>query len=241
MRFEASVLWNLGVQAPDFIRDYQSVLGGLASSFGVPIGGRASINQYLTDEISIGLSGGYFKAAIRENYTYDAKPPSPSLGPIQNVTQNIEVATIPVMLTLDLYPARRQFTGYFGLGLGVAFGNILWSEEIQTSRLPGARKSGTRYEGSLIAPLARIRTGVSLGFDGSAAAKSATGIRVEVGYTFAPFRDTFFAGQFESFAVPPPERLRQDYVIDAGGVSIEVGISLLLRQRTSKTSPRSQF
>jgi len=157
------------------------------------------------------------------------------------VTQNIEVATIPVMLTLDLYPARRQFTGFIGLGLGVAFGNILWSEEIQTSRLPGARKSGTRYEGSLIAPLARIRTGVSLGFDGSAAAKSATGIRVEVGYTFAPFRDTFFAGQFESFAVPPPERLRQDYVIDAGGVSIEVGISLLLRQRTSKTSPRSQF
>ncbi|MEY3386845.1 MAG: hypothetical protein RIR53_1656 [Bacteroidota bacterium] len=241
VRFEANVLWNLGIQASDFIRDYQSVLGGQASTFGVPIGGRASINQYLTDELSVGLSGGYFKAAIRENYTYNPTPPSPSLGPIQNVTQNIEVAAIPVMISFDLFPARRQFTGYVGLGVGIVFGNIFWSEEIQTSRALGARRSGTRYEGSLIAPTARLRTGVSLGFDGSSMSKSATGIRIEVGYSFTPLRDAFFAGQFSSFAVPPPERLRQQYVIDAGGVSIEVGISLLLRQRTSKTSPRSRF
>ncbi|HBB26200.1 MAG TPA: hypothetical protein DCZ59_08040 [Bacteroidetes bacterium] len=241
VRLEASVLWTLGIQAPDFIRDYQGVLGGAASSFGVPIGARASVNQYLTDEISVGVSGGFFRATIRENYTYDPKPPTTPLGPAQNVTQNIEVSTIPVLLNLDLFPARRQFTGYLGVGIGLVFSNVFWSEEIQTSRLLGARRSGTRYNGSLIAPTAKLRAGVSLGFDGSAMARSATGIRIEVGYTFAPLQDRFFAGQFDSFAVPPPQRLGQEYMIDAGGVSIEIGISLLLRQRLSSTAPQSRF
>ena len=241
VRLEASVLWTLGIQAPDFIRDYQGVLGGAASSFGVPIGARASVHQYLTDEISVGVSGGFFRATIRENYTYDPKPPTTPLGPAQNVTQNIEVSTIPVLLNLDLFPARRQFTGYLGVGIGLVFSNVFWSEEIQTSRLLGARRSGTRYNGSLIAPTAKLRAGVSLGFDGSAMARSATGIRIEVGYTFAPLQDRFFAGQFDSFAVPPPQRLGQEYMIDAGGVSIEIGISLLLRQRLSSTAPQSRF
>lgn len=241
VRLEATVLWNLGIQAADFFRDYQGVLGGTASSFGVPIGARASVNQYLTDEISVGVSGSFFRATIRENYTYDPKPPATALGPPQNVTQNIEVSTVPVLFNLDLFPARRQFTGYLGVGLGLVFGHVFWSEEIQTSRLLGARRSGTRYDGSLIAPAAKLRAGVSLGFDGSVMARSATGIRIEVGYTFAPLRDRFFTGQFESFTVPPPERLRQEYLIDAGGVSIEIGISLLLRQRVSSTSPQSRF
>lgn len=241
VRLEASVLWTLGIQAADFIRDYQGVLGGTSSSFGVPIGARASINQYLTDEISVGLSGGFFRATIRENYTYEPKPPTTPLGPPQNVTQNIEVTSVPVMLNIDLFPARRQFTGFLGIGLGLNIGSVLWTEEIQTSRLLGARRSGTRYDGSLITPTAKLRAGVSLGFDGSVKAKSATGIRIEVGYSFAPFRDRFFAGQFESFAVAPPERLRQEYLIDAGGVSIEIGISLLLRQRISSTAPQSRF
>ena len=241
VRIEASVLWTLGIQAPDFIRDYQSVLGGTASTFGIPIGARATVNQYLSDDVSIGLSGGYFKAAIRENYTYDPKPPAAAYGPIQNVTQNIEVGTIPVMLNLDLFPARRQFTGYLGLGVGLVFGSILWSEEIQTSRQLGARRSGTRYENSLVAPAAKLRAGVSLGFDGAPTSKAAAGIRIEVGYSFAPFRDAFFAGQFDSFAVALPDRLRQNYVIDAGGVSIEIGISLLLRQRTSVPASQNRL
>jgi hypothetical protein len=241
VRLEASVLWTMGIQAADFLRDYQGVLGGTVSSFGVPIGARASINQYLTDEISVGVSGGFFRATIRENYTYDPKPPATPLGPPQNVTQNIEVSTVPVLVTLDLFPARRQFTGYLGVGVGLVFGTVLWTEEIQTSRLLGARRGGTRYEGSLIAPTAKLRAGVSLGFDGSAMARTATGIRIEVGYTFAPLRDRYFAGQFDSFAVPPPERLRQDYLIDAGGVSIEIGISLLLRQRNSSSALQSRF
>lgn len=231
LRFEGTVCWTLGIQAPEFIADYQSVLGGMASSFGIPIGARASISQYLNDDISIGLSGGFFRASIRETYTYDPKPPAQRYAPAQNVTQSIEVSAIPVFATIDFYPVKRQFTGFFGLGFGVLFGDVLWTEEIQTSRLPGARVSGTRFNESMIVPALKLRTGVSLGFDGPVDARTSTGIRLEIGYTIAPMNRAFMAGQFDSFSAPLPAGLRRDYTIDPGGVSVEIGICLLLRQR----------
>lgn len=240
VRFEASVNWTLGIQAPEFIADYQSVLGGTASSFGIPIGARASINQYLNDNVSVGLSGGFFRASIRETYNYDPQPPAERYAPTQNVTQSIVVTAIPSFATIDFYPVKRQFTGFFGVGLGLLFGDVLWTEEIQTSRLPGARTSGKRYAGSVLAPAVKLRTGVSLGFDGPVDARTATGIRVEVGYTVAPMQRAFMEGQFDSFAIALPERLLGEYVIDPGGVSIEIGICLLLRQRpnTAKRTDR---
>lgn len=232
VRFEGAVNWTLGIQAPRFIADYQSVLGGTASSFGIPIGARGSINQYLSDNISMGLSGGFFRASIRETYTYDPKPPAERYGPAQAASQNIEISAIPVFATIDYYPVKRQFTGFFGIGAGLLFGNVLWTEELQPSRLLGARVSGKRFEDDIITPAIKLRTGVSLRFDGPADARSSTGIRLEVGYTIAPMHRAFMAGQIDSFTAPLPDRMRGEYTIDPGGVSVEIGICLLLRQRS---------
>lgn len=231
VRFEGAVNWTLGIQAPEFIADYQSILGGTASSFGIPIGARCSINQYLSDNVSVGLSGGFFRASIREAYTYDPKPPAERYGPAQTVTQNMELSAIPLFATIDYYPVKRQFTGFFGMGLGLLFGDVLWTEELQPSRLLGARVSGKRFEDNVVAPAIKLRTGVSLGFDGPADARSSAGIRLEIGYTIAPMRRPFMAGQTESFSASLPDRIRGNYTIDPGGVSIEIGICLLLRQR----------
>ena len=232
LRFEGAVNWTLGIQAPAFIADYQSILGGTASSFGIPIGARGQINQYLNDNVSMGLSGGFCRASIRETYIYDPKPPAERYGPAQTVTQNIEVSAIPVFATIDYYPVKRQFTGFFGVGVGLLFGNVLWTEELQPSRLLGARVSGKRFEDDIITPALKLRTGVSLGFDGPADARSSTGIRLEVGYTIAPMHRAFMAGQIDSFTAQLPDRMRGEYTIDPGGVSIEIGICLLLRQRS---------
>lgn len=232
VRFEAGVSWTLGIQASDFIRDYQSILGGTASSFGVPIGVRGSVSQYIAENITVGLSGGFSRASIRESYLYDPQPPQLRLGPSQYVTQNIEVSAVPAFAVLECFPGKRQFTGYFGLGLGVVFSAIEWTEEIQPTRLVGARRSGTRLNETFVIPALNLRAGICLGFDGSLGSRSSTGIRVQAGYMIAPIRAAFMSGQFASFSLPPPERLRQDYVIDPGGLSLEIGISLLLRQRS---------
>lgn len=232
VRFEAGVHWTLGIQATEFIRDYQSVLGGTSSSFGVPIGARGSVSQYISDNITVGLSGGFSRASIRESYLYDPQPPQVRLGPPQYVTQNIEVSAVPAFAMLEYFPGKRQFTGYLGLGLGVVFSTIEWTEEIQPTRLVGSRRSGTRLNESFIVPAINLRAGICLGFDGSLGSRSSTGIRIQAGYMIAPVTAPLMAGQFASFSVPPPERLRQDYVIDPGGVSLEIGISFLLRQRS---------
>lgn len=235
LRLEAGVGWTLGIQAPEFIADYQGVLGGTASSFGIPVGGRASINQYLTENLSVGLSGGFYRASIRESYNYDPQPPAVRLGPRQAVTQNIEVTAIPAYAVVDYYATRRQFTGYFGVGIGVLFGNVLWTEEIQPSQLLGARTGGKRFDASFTAPALMLRTGVSLGFDGPRNSRSSTGIRLDVSYAISPLRAPYMASQFDSFAMPPPQRLRDSYAIDPGGVRIEIGFFILLRQRPTVT------
>lgn len=241
VRFEAGVGWTLGVHASDFIADYQGVLGGMASSFGIPVGGRASVNQYLTENLSVGLSGGFFRASIRESYVYDPQPPAARLGPRQAVIQNIEVRAAPVLALIDYYPSRRQFTGYIGAGVGLLFGNVLWTEEIQPSQLLGARTGGTRFDASIIAPALMLRTGVSLGFDGPTTARSMNGIRLDVSYTIAPLRATYMASQFDSFAVPPPDRLKESYAIDPGGVRVEIGFFILLRQRPTETKTNGRM
>ncbi|MFM8771952.1 MAG: hypothetical protein ACKOE4_08045 [Candidatus Kapaibacterium sp.] len=241
VRFEAGVGWTLGMQAADFIADYQGVLGGTSSSFGIPVGGRASVNQYVTENLSVGLSGGYYRASIRESYLYDPQPPASRLGPRQAVTQNIEVTAIPIYAAVDYYASRRQFTGYIGSGVGLLFGNVLWTEDIQPSQLLGARTGGTRYNASIIAPALVLRTGVSLGFDGPPNSRSMTGLRVDVSYAIAPLRGTYMASQFVSFAVPPPERLKESYVIDPGGVRVEIGFFILLRQRPSGTQTNGRL
>ncbi len=240
VRIEAGVGWTLGIQAAEFIADYQGVLGGTAASFGIPVGGRASVNQHLTENLSVGLSGGYYRASIRESYVYDPQPPAGRLGPRQAVTQSIEVTAIPVYAAVDYYASRRQFTGYVGSGVGLLFGNVLWTEDIQPSQLLGARTGGTRYNASIIAPLLMLRTGVSLGFDGPTNARSMTGIRVDVSYAISPLRGTYMASQFNSFAVPPPERLKESYAIDPGGLRVEIGFFILLRQHhtVTKTNER---
>jgi hypothetical protein len=232
IRFEAGVHWTLGIQASEFIRDYQSILGGASSSFGVPIGARGSVSQYISDNITVGLSGGFSRASIRESYLYDPQPPQIRLGPPQYVIQNIEVSAVPAFATLEYFPGKRQFAGYVGLGLGVLLSTIEWTEEIQPTRQVGSRRSGTRLNESYIVPAINLRAGICLGFDGSLGSRSSTGIRIQAGYMIAPISAPFMSGQFASFAVPPPERLQQDYVIDPGGVSLEIGISLLLRQRS---------
>ncbi|MBU3678594.1 MAG: hypothetical protein FGM32_03190 [Candidatus Kapabacteria bacterium] len=241
VRFEAGVGWTLGTQATEFITDYQGVLGGSASSFGIPVGGRASIHQYVSENLSVGLSGGFFRASIRESYVYDPQPPAVRLGPKQAVIQNIEVTAAPAYAVVDYYAGRRQFTGYFGAGVGLLFGNVLWTEDIQPSQLLGARTGGTRYNASIIAPAFMLRTGVSLGFDGPENARSLNGIRVDVSYAISPLRGTYMSSQFDSFAVPPPERLKGSYAIDPGGVRVEIGFFILLRQRPTATKTNGRM
>ncbi len=238
VRFEVSSSWTFGIDADQFFRDYQTVFGGRASGFDVPVGFGASLSTYQLNDVSIGVTAGYYRAVVRENYDYRPLLRDTSFGPSQNVTQNMSLTCIPAMISLDYFPVFRQFTGYVGASVGIGHITMQWNEELSSSTLPGARRGGERYNASHIVPAVHLRTGVSLGLDGEVGNNVRAALTLEGGYLYMPLSAPIMRDAASSFVASVPERLRADYSMQAGGMQLRIGFLLFIRP-PAKTIPRS--
>ncbi|MEY2718951.1 MAG: hypothetical protein RLZZ273_317 [Bacteroidota bacterium] len=236
LRIEPGLSYTWGTSAYTFFEDYATILGGKRREFDTPISGSLRISRHVDEHQSIGLSVGFTRATLRENYDYDPlKVPLP-LAPAQNITQNINLETIPVMLCYDIYPVDRQFTTYVGAAVGLAFSHLQWYEDLSSSSRLGARRRGERFNDWMYHLATELRSGVSLGFDGSARAPVRSGLRMELSYRYVPVRGAFMQQVAKSFTARPPERMAQDYTLDIGGIGIHIGIMFVLRHTDRTTT-----
>ena len=229
VRTEFSASWTLGIDADAFFKDYQVVLGGKASGFDAPTGFGISLSSYQLGKASIGVSAGYYRAIVRENYDYKPLLADTSFGPPQNITQNIALTCIPALLTIDYYPFDRQFTGYVGAGIGLGAATIEWTEQIATSQIIGARTGGERYNDTHLAPACMVRSGISLGLDNEVLSNVRAAIILEGSYLYMPLSAPLFAKTADSFVASTPSRLQQDYKIQAGGWQLRIGFVIFIR------------
>lgn len=229
LRIAVDVNWTLGISATQFFKDYQFYLGGRASGFDVPIGVGFSIASYQLPNTSIGLSVGYYRAAVRETYTYDPLTRPDPVGPQQTLSQTILLSAIPAMLAMDYHPLFKQFTGYVGGGLGVCATHVQWDEVISPSSNPGARTGGIRYDAWHPTPLVNLHAGVSLGFDQLLAQKNRAGLFIEAGFNWMPVTAPFFSLTGKSMSVPI-NALQSDYTIHTGGFVLRAGFEIMLNE-----------
>lgn len=232
LRIEPGLSYTLGTSAKEFFADYLTVLGGKSREFDTPISGTLRITRHIDDRASVGILAGYQRGTLRENYDYDPTKYPKGYGPFQNVTQNFTIESIPILACADYYPVDRQFTTYVGAGLGCAFSHVTWTEELTTSRLPGARSSGVRFDDWLTSIALQLRTGISLGFDATDKAPVKSGIRLECSYWTVPLRAPFMKSEAQSYTTSVPESMRQPYTIDVGGFALQIGIMFVLRHPT---------
>ena len=227
LRAAIDVNWTFGLTAPEFFEDYRTLLGGTASGFSIPTGVSLSLSSFQLGNTAFGLMGGFYKASVRETYDYDPEFYFKPTGPEQSATQNITLSILPAMVTLDYFPVFRQFTGYLGVGAGVASVNFAWTESMSVSTEPGARPSGIRYDDGSIVPAAMARAGVSLGFDDPVGSKTFAGLYLEVAYTYIPFSAPVFSSTAETLAWSPP-RASAPYDFQAGGFVLKLGFEVIL-------------
>lgn len=233
LRVELGLSYTLGTSAKEFFADYLTVLGGKSREFETPISGSLRIARHLNDNVSVGIMAGYQRSTLRENYDYDPTKYPKGYGPFQNVTQNFTMETIPVIACVDFYPVDRQFTTYVGAGLGMAFSHGNWFEQLATSRLPGARSSGTRYDDWATHLALQVRTGISFGFDGTDHSPVKSGIRLECSYWRLPIQAPFMKNVAQSFTATVPQSMTQSYTIDMGGFAVQIGFMFVLRHPSS--------
>lgn len=229
LRIEPGLSYTWGTSAEEFFEDYARVLGGRSREFSTPISGTLRISRHLDEYQSIGLVAGFTRTNLRENYDYDPRVVDVPLAPAQNITQNMTIESIPLMVCYDLYPVDRQFTSYLGGSIGLGISHVQWYEDITVSRSPGARSKGERFDDWLYHLATELRAGVSLGFDGSTQSALRSGIRLECAYRYAPIRGDFMRNVARSFALTSPERLQDSYTLDIGGFAVHIGIMIVLR------------
>jgi len=233
VRLYGDVNWTMGISAEDFFADYRKYLGGTASGFDIPVGFSGGMSSFQFGDFCIGLHAGYYRAAVRETYTYDPETSPVPTGPEQGVSQTITMTVIPAMVMVDYFPVQRQFTGYLGAGVGLASLGFFWSEDMANTNQEGARLSGVRYDENHLVPAVQGRAGVSLGFDDPLSSLAYAGIYIEAGYTYIPFSAQLFEKTAETFAFNRPAST-PEYNIQAGGIVLRLGFEVILTGREKR-------
>ncbi len=228
VRIYGDVVWMMGLHSTDFFKDYQSLLGGGASTFDVPIGLTFGISSFQLGDLAIGVTGSYYRATVRETYTYDPRFRDSAVGPEQTLTQAIVMNVIPIFLTADYFPIQRQFTGYVGAGVGMGAVGMTWEESVANTPQGGSRPSGVRYDETHYTPAFLVRAGVSLGWDKRSTTRIGAALYFEVSYSVLPFSADMFQ-QFSQYVPALSQAAARSYRFQAGGIGIHGGVSIFLR------------
>lgn len=227
VRIYGAVGWSLGVGSADFFRVYQSLLGGRAAGFDIPIGVSAGMQSYQFGDAAIGLMTGYSRAVLRETYAYDPREMAIPIGPAQSVGQTILMTVIPAMATVDYLPRRRQFTGYLGAGVGIASVDLYWAEQLSSTSEPGGRASGVRYDKQHFVPAVMARAGVSLGFDDPLAHRTRAGVYFEATYQYMPLQALLMERLAKSLPASSGVATTP-FDVQAGGLVLRIGFQVAL-------------
>lgn len=227
IRLAADLNWRFGVHGIEFFQQYKKLVGGPSSTFDIPLGLWASIGSYQFENVVVGVTGGYNRAVIRENYVYRPFGLDTVRRVTQGLSQNMALTTIPVMLSVDYLPIDRQFATYVGAAVGLSATSFVWTETAAASQDIRSRSSGVRFDDSRITPSAQVRVGVLLGWDKEMRTRTSAGFYLEVSYLWAPFTAPVLASLEQSVpGVPPSGGVT---TIQAGGLGIHAGVNVTLR------------
>ncbi|HYF04411.1 MAG TPA: hypothetical protein VEC36_13590 [Patescibacteria group bacterium] len=218
-----------GVGGYEFAQEYNNpfTIGGQGQSFDVPlnIGGTA---KFAFSKLRYGLAGDFSKAVMPDNYSQAVvvlkNNQLDTLG-FRDVSSNLSVSSIPLLVTVEFMPVEAQFSTYVGLGAGIAFNSVFWSESLASSVPADPRKGGVYIDESQITPAGRVYAGVELDFDKRRTSHSILGsLLLEVRYTYIPVS----APLLKEFAKLPgaPSAWSEDFRIGGSGLGINIGVSV---------------
>ena len=218
----------MGIHSTDFFDDYKRFLTGPSSTFNAPEVIRFGVGSYQIPNVAMGVTGGYYRAVVRETYPFRPELADVSVTlPSQTLSQELVMTAYPAMATADYLPMGRQFATYVGAGLGLNVVSITWRETISASQAPGARASGERYNATHVAFAAMARAGVSLGLDHMLSSTTSAAVHIEVSYMYSHVSATLFDRLSSRFG--GDARMTAPYGISAGGLGIHAGVSFFLR------------
>lgn len=172
----------LGASSNNFQDDYQNIIGGNSLDFrdSPALGG--GLKFWLEDHYRLSVAAEYFDTKTTDSYTeFD----SLSIGTVtRNIYNELNISSIPIVVSIDYIPVEQQFKTYASVGAGVLVSTVKWNENVRTDRASDIRVGGTHYDATDIFPLVRGALGVELDFDQSVTGNIIGNLTIEVRYTY---------------------------------------------------------
>ncbi len=182
----------------------------------------------------IALSLDYSEAYLNESYFQ--KIVNITQNSYRNISQDLSIRQIPVLLNLEYNPNfLTQFRTFVGAGIGLNFNATIWSEQISSDVINDNRISGVKYNKSDILGAYRLYSAVDLGFDKQTLDNFLASFIVQVNYT-GYFGEYDLFGKVSKEFDNKPIELNNHILPINGYVSVNIALSFNFnkKQKTPK-------
>lgn len=232
LTLSAYVGQKYGLGSSAFFDDYSSYFGGKNLSFPlVPTFGAAAKMELLPN-VRFGVGGEHFSASFTDNYSQPVFLNPSDMVPLANreISQRYSLTINSVLFTAEYIPVASPYRTYAGIGAGVSFGAVLWSETMHSTDMHDKRVGGQYLNDNAAGPAAALYVGVELAFDRTKHDGNLTLLAIEARYTAIGISRPIFARAARQFAVSP-SYWSESAPIGASGLTLQLGLAFQIAPR----------
>lgn len=223
--FGASVL---GISSAEFSQEYQR-LGGTGVVFDAPLSLGVHTKIAVGNGLRVGGTAEGYRARFQDNYRQHVERTTEvdTIRGFRDVYQDMQIKVVPVFATIEVVPVQAQFRTYAGVGVGIAYAQVYWYEALSSSLVGDKRVGGLHLDEQVLAPAARLYTGIELGFDPNRTHQKVAlhSLFFEARYSYIPLASPLLrtvANQTQD----APAYWQNPVSIHAGGFSLVVGLTV---------------
>lgn len=142
----------------------------------------------------------------------------------RNISEEIKLTTVPVLIGIEIVPSGLQFISYTGLGFGLDVGQITWKENVISTIKEPTRKGGTHYDKLSLSPAMKLYAGIEYDFDRRSGEFLIEGIITQVDVVYIFRSKEFFQDIKKQLKTGNDEALSENYSLAPGYINFNIGL-----------------
>lgn len=153
---------NIPILSSGFLKEYKSQLGGTKDEFQTYWGIGGALGYQLNKNIRVSLNTEYILNTLQDNFIKEITKNS---GQWRSYQEDMELSTIPIIISVQKYLFFEKYKSYFGIGAGASYSSFKWSESVTSPLHNDKRIGGTIYNTVNFYPTLRAEAGIDLDWD----------------------------------------------------------------------------
>lgn len=225
-KIDVSLTGSIGTFFPvfsmGFLDEYQNILGGKKQDFSnsISIAGTLSAQWKTNWRVSLQVIASKF--LLQDNFSKETFTGS---GAWRNFREDINVSSIPILLSYDWYYLENAYKSYLSAGGGISLSNVKWLEYVDSPIKNDIRIGGIIYDESKIYPTLGFNSGIELDFDNNSKPNFIRGINLSTYILYIIRYDDIYKNMRKQI-FPLPESLNSEKSIIPFIFGIHLGLVL---------------